>query len=140
MLLNPSRSSPVPRLNVLLVSLLTLLSRTTARRSPPFTRLTSCKFLDWIKKEDGHTNIDLDLPFYRKLADGLFLRTCRDVAKEYEHHGIQFNDMIVDNSKCGYVQRVSSGMDIYLYIHCSFHATCLSSSTIRCHGHAQLVW
>lgn len=41
-----------------------------------------------------------DLDFYRKLADGLFLRTCRDVAKEYEHHGIQFNDMIVDNSKC----------------------------------------
>ncbi|KAI7851444.1 isocitrate dehydrogenase, NAD-dependent [Circinella umbellata] len=33
-----------------------------------------------------------------KLADGLFLRTCREVAKEYEHHGIQYNDLIVDNT------------------------------------------
>ncbi|ORZ01755.1 isocitrate dehydrogenase, NAD-dependent [Syncephalastrum racemosum] len=40
-----------------------------------------------------------------KLADGLFLRTCRDVAKEYEHHGIQFNDMIVDNTAMQLVSR-----------------------------------
>ncbi|CDS10703.1 Putative Isocitrate dehydrogenase, NAD-dependent [Lichtheimia ramosa] len=40
-----------------------------------------------------------------KLADGLFLRTCRDVAKEYEHHGIQFNDMIVDNTSMQLVSR-----------------------------------
>lgn len=36
---------------------------------------------------------------FRKLADGLFLRTCREVAKEYELHGITCNDMIVDNGK-----------------------------------------
>ncbi|KAI8379605.1 isocitrate dehydrogenase, NAD-dependent [Radiomyces spectabilis] len=42
-----------------------------------------------------------------KLADGLFLRTCRDVAKEYEHHGIQFNDMIVDNTAMQLVSRPS---------------------------------
>lgn len=42
---------------------------------------------------------------HRKLADGLFLRTCRDVAKEYEHHGIQFNDMIVDNTAMQLVSR-----------------------------------
>ncbi|KAI9318037.1 isocitrate dehydrogenase, NAD-dependent [Dichotomocladium elegans] len=40
-----------------------------------------------------------------KLADGLFLRTCRDVAKEYEHHGIQVNDMIVDNTCMQLVSR-----------------------------------
>ncbi|KAK9703752.1 isocitrate dehydrogenase (NAD(+)) idh1 [Basidiobolus ranarum] len=33
-----------------------------------------------------------------KLGDGLFLRTCRDVAEEYKSSGIQFNDMIVDNT------------------------------------------
>ncbi|KAI7853106.1 isocitrate dehydrogenase, NAD-dependent [Circinella umbellata] len=42
-----------------------------------------------------------------KLADGLFLRTCRDVAKEYEHHGIKFNDMIVDNTAMQLVCRPS---------------------------------
>ncbi|KAJ3003633.1 UNVERIFIED_CONTAM: isocitrate dehydrogenase (NAD(+)) idh1, partial [Siphonaria sp. JEL0065] len=33
-----------------------------------------------------------------KLGDGLFLRTFRDVAKEYESSGIKFEDMIVDNA------------------------------------------
>ena len=33
-----------------------------------------------------------------KLGDGLFLNTCRRVAKEYEGSGITFNDMIVDNT------------------------------------------
>ncbi|WAQ83616.1 hypothetical protein PtA15_4A64 [Puccinia triticina] len=33
-----------------------------------------------------------------KLADGLFLETCRKVAKEYERSGITFSDMIVDNA------------------------------------------
>ncbi|KAF9999056.1 isocitrate dehydrogenase (NAD(+)) idh1, partial [Modicella reniformis] len=32
-----------------------------------------------------------------KLADGLFLKTCREVAKEYATSGIKFDDMIVDN-------------------------------------------
>lgn len=32
-----------------------------------------------------------------KLADGLFLNTCRNVAKLYESSGIKFEDMIVDN-------------------------------------------
>ncbi|KAG2189414.1 hypothetical protein INT44_004556 [Umbelopsis vinacea] len=40
-----------------------------------------------------------------KLGDGLFLRTCRDVAKEYEHTGIIFNDMIVDNTAMQLVSR-----------------------------------
>ncbi|KAI9317303.1 isocitrate dehydrogenase, NAD-dependent [Dichotomocladium elegans] len=42
-----------------------------------------------------------------KLADGLFLRTCRDVAEEYKHHGITFNDMIVDNTAMQLVSRPS---------------------------------
>eukprot|EP00835_Amoeboradix_gromovi_P006996 NODE_981_length_2556_cov_0.212861.p1 type:complete len:371 gc:universal NODE_981_length_2556_cov_0.212861:1586-474(-) len=33
-----------------------------------------------------------------KLGDGLFLKVCRDVSKLYESHGIEFNDMIVDNA------------------------------------------
>ncbi|ORZ39353.1 hypothetical protein BCR44DRAFT_1246004 [Catenaria anguillulae PL171] len=33
-----------------------------------------------------------------KLGDGLFLNTCKAVAKEYEAKGIQFQDMIVDNT------------------------------------------
>ncbi|PLW06406.1 hypothetical protein PCANC_27277 [Puccinia coronata f. sp. avenae] len=33
-----------------------------------------------------------------KLADGLFLETCRKIAKEYERSGITFSDMIVDNA------------------------------------------
>ncbi|KAG2199046.1 hypothetical protein INT46_001843 [Mucor plumbeus] len=40
-----------------------------------------------------------------KLADGLFLRTCRDVAKEYAHHDIEVNDMIVDNTAMQLVSR-----------------------------------
>jgi isocitrate dehydrogenase (NAD+) len=39
------------------------------------------------------------------LADGLFLRTCRDVAKEYAHHNIEVNDMIVDNTAMQLVSR-----------------------------------
>ncbi|KAL7413111.1 hypothetical protein BDY24DRAFT_390621 [Mrakia frigida] len=33
-----------------------------------------------------------------KLGDGLFLRTCAEVAKEYEAAGIKFDQMIVDNT------------------------------------------
>jgi len=33
-----------------------------------------------------------------KLGDGLFLNTFREVAKEYESSGLEFNDMIVDNT------------------------------------------
>ena len=33
-----------------------------------------------------------------KLGDGLFLSTFRRVAEEYRSSGIEFNDMIVDNT------------------------------------------
>lgn len=33
-----------------------------------------------------------------KLGDGLFLRVCQEVAKEYEASGIKFDQMIVDNT------------------------------------------
>jgi isocitrate dehydrogenase (NAD+) len=33
-----------------------------------------------------------------KLGDGLFLNTFRQIAEEYKASGIQFNDMIVDNT------------------------------------------
>ncbi len=33
-----------------------------------------------------------------KLGDGLFLNTFRRVAEEYKLAGIEFNDMIVDNT------------------------------------------
>lgn len=39
------------------------------------------------------------------MADGLFLRTCREVAKEYAHHNIEVNDMIVDNTAMQLVSR-----------------------------------
>jgi isocitrate dehydrogenase (NAD+) len=45
------------------------------------------------------------LLFYRKLGDGLFLNTCREVANEYSASGIQFNDMIVDNAAMQLVSR-----------------------------------
>lgn len=41
----------------------------------------------------------------RKLGDGLFLKTCRDVAKEYAASGIVLNDMIVDNASMQLVSR-----------------------------------
>ncbi|KAI7906947.1 isocitrate dehydrogenase, NAD-dependent [Cokeromyces recurvatus] len=40
-----------------------------------------------------------------KLADGLFLKTCREVAKEYAHHNIEVNDMIIDNTAMQLVSR-----------------------------------
>ncbi|GAA5801708.1 isocitrate dehydrogenase, NAD-dependent [Helicostylum pulchrum] len=40
-----------------------------------------------------------------KLTDGLFLRTCREVAKEYVHHNLEVNDMIVDNTAMQLVSR-----------------------------------
>lgn len=33
-----------------------------------------------------------------KLGDGLFLNTFRKVAEEYKATGIEYNDMIVDNT------------------------------------------
>ena len=43
--------------------------------------------------------------YKRKLGDGLFLKTCRDIAKEYEGSGITLNDMIVDNASMQLVSR-----------------------------------
>lgn len=40
-----------------------------------------------------------------KLGDGLFLNTCRQVAKEYESSGIKFDDMIVDNASMQLVSK-----------------------------------
>ncbi|WAQ92639.1 hypothetical protein PtA15_17A121 [Puccinia triticina] len=40
-----------------------------------------------------------------KLADGLFLETCRQVAKEYERSGINFSDMIVKNASMQFVAK-----------------------------------
>jgi isocitrate dehydrogenase (NAD+) len=34
----------------------------------------------------------------RKMGDGLFLNTCREVGKRYESFGIKTEDMIVDNA------------------------------------------
>ncbi|KAJ3087143.1 isocitrate dehydrogenase (NAD(+)) idh1, partial [Physocladia obscura] len=42
-----------------------------------------------------------------KLGDGLFLKTCREVAKDYESSGIKFEDMIVDNASMQLVSRPS---------------------------------
>ena len=33
-----------------------------------------------------------------KLGDGLFLNTFRRVAEEYKSSGVEYNDMIVDNT------------------------------------------
>ncbi|KAG0365692.1 isocitrate dehydrogenase (NAD(+)) idh1 [Gamsiella multidivaricata] len=40
-----------------------------------------------------------------KLADGLFLDTCREVSKEYASSGIKFDDMIVDNASMQLVSK-----------------------------------
>ncbi|KAJ3200970.1 isocitrate dehydrogenase (NAD(+)) idh1 [Dinochytrium kinnereticum] len=42
-----------------------------------------------------------------KLGDGLFLQTCRDVAKQYASSGIKFDDMIVDNASMQLVSKPS---------------------------------
>ncbi|KAI8817705.1 uncharacterized protein EV422DRAFT_212987 [Fimicolochytrium jonesii] len=42
-----------------------------------------------------------------KLGDGLFLNTCREVAKQYESYGIEFKDMIVDNASMQLVSKPS---------------------------------
>ncbi|KAF8605527.1 hypothetical protein BDV93DRAFT_543554 [Ceratobasidium sp. AG-I] len=42
-----------------------------------------------------------------KLGDGLFLNTFRQVAEEYKSSGIQFNDMIVDNTSMQLVAKPS---------------------------------
>ena len=44
-----------------------------------------------------------------KLGDGLFLNTFRRVAEEYKGTGIEFNDMIVDNTS---VDRIIFGQKI----------------------------
>ena len=40
-----------------------------------------------------------------KLGDGLFLNTFRHVAEDYRSSGIEFNDMIVDNTSMQLVAR-----------------------------------
>lgn len=40
-----------------------------------------------------------------KLGDGLFLNTFRRVAEDYKSSGIEFNDMIVDNTSMQLVSR-----------------------------------
>ena len=42
---------------------------------------------------------------YRKLGDGLFLNTCREVAKGYKSFGIEVEDMIVDNASMQLVSK-----------------------------------
>lgn len=59
-----------------------------------------------------------------KLGDGLFLNTCRAVAKEYEGSGITFDDMIVDNTSMQLVARPQQ-FDVMvmpnLFVSPSFH-------------------
>ena len=42
-----------------------------------------------------------------KLGDGLFLNTFRRVAEEYKSTGIEYNDMIVDNTYVRQERRVN---------------------------------
>jgi isocitrate dehydrogenase (NAD+) len=49
----------------------------------------------------------LILLFKRKLGDGLFLKVCREVSKDYASSGIKFEDMIVDNASMQLVSRPS---------------------------------
>jgi isocitrate/isopropylmalate dehydrogenase len=53
-----------------------------------------------------------------KLGDGLFLNTFRRVAEEYKSSGVEFNDMIVDNT---YVAELLLSPDNH-YVH--FPALC----------------
>jgi isocitrate dehydrogenase (NAD+) len=54
---------------------------------------------------EGEEDFDLIFFFFsrpkfavhRKLADGLFLKTCEDVAKNYVETGIKIDNIIVDN-------------------------------------------
>lgn len=41
-----------------------------------------------------------DIASFRKLGDGLFLKTCQDISEEYKSSGIEFTNMIVDNGRC----------------------------------------
>ena len=48
-----------------------------------------------------------------KLGDGLFLNTFRRVAEEYKSTGIEYNDMIVDNT----YERGSHSINRFLLLH-----------------------
>ncbi|KAH8925483.1 hypothetical protein BT69DRAFT_1255226 [Atractiella rhizophila] len=54
--------------------------------------------LDFALKNDRKKVTCVHKANIMKLGDGLFLNTCREVAKEYEASGIAFSDMIVDNT------------------------------------------
>ena len=76
-LLNLSRSSLAPRLSVLLVLLSISLSRTTVRRSPSFTRPTSCK-ADSNRENQQTTNCYF---YQKKKGNWLMVSFCVLVAK-----------------------------------------------------------
>lgn len=66
-----------------------------------YTKQTSCKFSLYI-----HTSSVCVLITNRKLGDGLFLKTVKDIwEKEYAETGITLNDMIVDNASMQLVSR-----------------------------------
>lgn len=66
-----------------------------------YTKQTSCKFSLYI-----HTSSVCVLITNRKLGDGLFLKTVKDIwEKEYAETGIALNDMIVDNASMQLVSR-----------------------------------
>jgi isocitrate/isopropylmalate dehydrogenase len=48
-----------------------------------------------------------------KLGDGLFLNTFRRVAEEYKTTGIEYNDMIVDNTYDTFSSSLHSPPDIH---------------------------
>lgn len=64
-----------------------------------YTRLISCK-------EKGNFFYSFFDKLNRKLGDGLFLRTVKDIyEKEYSQTDILLNDMIVDNASMQLVSR-----------------------------------
>lgn len=69
-----------------------------------------------------------------KLGDGLFLNTFRRVAEEYKSSGIEFNDMIVDNTyvACECAKITSALTHLIL----KFHAVGRAPNAVRRDGHA----
>ncbi|OAV88741.1 hypothetical protein PTTG_09295, partial [Puccinia triticina 1-1 BBBD Race 1] len=71
-----------------------------------------------------------------KLADGLFLETCRQVAKEYECSGINFSDMIVNNASMQFVAKPQQ-FDVMVWSYCRQHWCGSCPMTRDCSGGKQ---
>lgn len=68
--------------------LLNMQKQTAAKRLLLSTKPTSCKY------HSSEMSTIAEMPSFRRLSDGLFLQTCRDVAAK--HTDIKYKEMYLD--------------------------------------------